>query len=92
MRKINGILREALAGEGLERVEDLLAIKKAWNESGRFPEGTPCGFKGKRLVIRVNSHAWAQEMSMRRQEILGFLENATRIKIEDIVIKVKPKV
>ncbi|MBC7252843.1 MAG: DUF721 domain-containing protein [Actinobacteria bacterium] len=92
MRKINGILREALAGEGLDRVEDLLAIKRAWNGSGRFPEGTPCGFRGKRLVVRVRSHAWAHEMNMRRQEIMEFLKNATGVEIEGIVIKVKPEV
>ncbi|MDI7253063.1 MAG: DUF721 domain-containing protein, partial [Actinomycetota bacterium] len=66
MRDIGDLLRETLVEEGLGRVEDLLKVKRAWGEMEGVPEGVPCGFRGGKLVIRVSSHAWAQELSMRR--------------------------
>lgn len=92
MRDIGDLLREALAEEGLERVEDLLAIKRAWERTEGLPRGTPCGFRGGKLVVRVDTHAWAQELSVRRMEVVDKIKDKTGLQIGDIIIKYKPKV
>ncbi len=92
MREIKDLIKETLAEEGLKKVEDLLKVKKAWEKMGGLPKGAPCGFKGEKLVVRVDSHAWAQEFSVRRKEVIERVRDETGLKIEDIIIKYKPQV
>ncbi len=92
MKSIKELLREALAGEGLDKVEHLLVLRRAWEEMGLAGSGAPSGLEGDCLVVRANSHAWAQELSMRREEILAGLKDRTGIEIRRMILKTKPKV
>lgn len=92
MREIKEILKETLAGKELERVKDLLEVRKAWENLPGLKVGTPSGFRGERLVVRVESHPWAQELTFRKGEILEYLRDTTGKRIEDLIIKVKPEV
>lgn len=92
MKNIKGLIKEVLAGEGLERVEDLVAIKEAWRRIEGLPKGVPCALKGGKLVVRVDTHPWAQELSLRRKEILDKLRDEAGLQIDDVIVKYKPKV
>lgn len=90
MREIKEILGEVFSGEEAERIKNLQEVKRAWAGLRCSGLGEPCGFKGNRLVIRVGSHVWAQELVFYKEEIVRALEEATRTKIEDLIFKVKP--
>lgn len=90
MREIREVLGEALSREEMGRVMDLLEAKRAWKELPFSLPGEPCGLRGGRLVVRVGSHAWAQELVFRKEEIIKALERKTGRKVEDIIFKVKP--
>lgn len=92
MREIEKILKETLAGKELGRVKDLLEVRKAWENLPGPKVGVPSGFRGERLVVRVDSHPWAQELIFRKEEILEFLRETTGRRIEDLIIKVRPEV
>lgn len=87
---IGEVLQDFLSSEGMEDLGELIQIKKAWSElvgEKIAREALPYRLEGERLFIGVRSHAWAQEMHYRKEEIIKSVQEKTGAEIREIVIK-----
>lgn len=91
MRTIKEAIEEMFLREGIPEGRELMLIKEAWEKIGGLGGAKPIKYHRGRLVVAVNSHAWAQEMSYRIEGLEKELEERTGAKIECITIKVKCK-
>jgi len=90
MPAIGEVLQDFLLSEGMEELGDLISIRKVWNETVGEKvarEAIPYRLEGERLFVGVRSHAWAQELHYRKEEIKKALMEVTGVEIEEIVIR-----
>lgn len=91
MREMKEALKEMCIREGIAQINELLAIKEAWEKFNTVKGAVPTGFQGRRLVVRVSSHPWAQELRYRTEDVKREIKKLTGIEIEGVIIKVKPE-
>ena len=92
MREIRELVRDILRGAGMDAAEELAAIKKAWPALSACPSyAEPYRLEGGRLYVRVESHAWAQELSYASDAVREEITRKTGVEIEEIIIKVNVK-
>lgn len=87
---MRGAMREFLAGEGMQELEDLLRIKEAWR--GLVGEETaartkPYRLEKGKLYVGVGSHAWAQEVHYRVEDIKTKIKEELAVDIREINVK-----
>lgn len=79
-----------LAEEDLQELGTLLRVREAW--PGLVGEKMaartkPYRLEGRRLFVGVESHAWAQELHYRKEEIKGMIREVLGLEIEEITAK-----
>ena len=90
IREISELMGEVLADEDLQELGELLRVRKEW--PGLVGEETaartrPYRLEGGRLFVGVESHAWAQELHFKKEEIKAGLREVMALEIEEIVAK-----
>jgi len=87
---IRGAMRELLEQEGIEGLGRLLRIREAWEGlvgERAARESRPYRIEGDRLYVGVNSHAWAQELHYRIEEVKAGIRAKTGLEISEIIIR-----
>lgn len=93
MKDIGRLVREVLEEEGLRDVERLSAIRGVWEEIvGSLPRTRAVRLEGELLKVVAGSHAWAQELHFREEELKKRILERTGIKVKRIIVKVEPEV
>jgi len=90
MLEIGEALQDFLLSEGMEDLGELIHIKEVWGElmgEKVAGEARPYRLEGGRLFVGVRSHAWAQELHYRKEEITNAIKERTGTEIREIVIK-----
>ena len=87
---IEEALHDFLVSEGIEELGELMRIREAWKElvGEKAASGSkPYRLEGERLFVGVRSHAWAQELHYRKEEIRNGIREKTGAEIGEIIIK-----
>jgi predicted nucleic acid-binding Zn ribbon protein len=90
IRDIGNTMRDFLQGEGLGEIDELIRIRRSWNEivgEGAASMSRPYRLEAGRLYVGVDSHARVQDMLFRVEEIKGAINDSLDMQIEGIVVK-----
>ncbi len=87
-------IREAMHGllsqSGMGALEDLLLIREGWERivgEKVSAETKPYRLEAGKLFIGVQSHAWAQEIHFRIEDIKKGIKESAGIEISEVIIR-----
>lgn len=90
VREIRELMGEWLEGEGLGELNLLLRVREDWGEvvgKGLGENSRPYKLEGGRLYVGVSSHAWAQELHYRVEEIKSRIKERTGAEISEVIAR-----
>lgn len=90
MKDIGEVMGEWLRREGMGELDDLLRAQRIWADivgEERAGSSRPFRLEEGRLYVGVTSHAWAQELHYKVEEIKGRLAEECGLEIREVVIK-----
>jgi predicted nucleic acid-binding Zn ribbon protein len=91
MKRIRDLVGDVLREEGAEELETVVWLREAWEDivgEKKAVKTAPYKLEGDRLYIKVESHAWAQEIHYDVEKIKRRIKEIFGIEIEGIITKI----